>query len=87
MVIILQQIKKRQSKSQYSMGAADSNKGLDRPYYQGMVVATAAFSGFSNAQAPGMAGYVIPQITNGKDSIYVDRGTASWVGEQKIRVI
>lgn len=61
------------------MGAADSNKGLDRPYYQGMVVATAAFSGFSNAQAPGMAGYVIPQITNGKDSIYVDRGTASWV--------
>ena len=63
------------------MDKIQPNNDINRPYYQVLVVITASFAGFSNAQAPGMAGYLIPQITSGNDIIFVSKQTGSWVGK------
>ena len=63
------------------MDRIQPDNNINRPYYQVLVVITASFAGFSNAQAPGMAGYLIPQLTSGKDRIFVSKQAGSWVGK------
>ena len=63
------------------MDGTDLKHDVNRPFFQGLVVVTASFAGFSNAQAPGMAGYLIPQLTSGKDRIFVSKQAGSWVGK------
>ena len=59
-------------------------EALNRPYYQSLVIALAAFSHLSGALAPGISGTLIPQISSGDDVIFVSKSAASWVGERKI---
>ena len=58
----------------------------------GLVIFTAGLGALSAGQAPGMAGYVIPQITGGQDdetgqeSIAVSPEMASWFGKAMIAI-
>ena len=63
---------------------SESGEALNRPYYQSLVIALAAFSHLSGALAPGISGTLIPQISSGDDVIFVSKSAASWVGKRKI---
>ena len=63
---------------------SESGEALNRPYYQSLVIALAAFSHLSGALAPGISGTLIPQISSGDDVIFVSKSAASWVGERQI---
>ena len=64
------------------MDGTDLKHDVNRPFFQGLVVVTASFAQALNAQAPGMAGYLIPQLTSGNDIIFVSKQTGSWVGKK-----
>ena len=62
----------------------NDHRQINRKYFQAIIVSIAALGLFNEAQAYGMAGYILPQIEGceGDDGVSVSREMGSYFGEK-----